>query len=146
MRYQVPQFIDIEDKIFGPLTGKQFVYLAGAGGFFVAIYTLYGLFVAILVSLPIVALAVALAFLRINELPFATILESAIYFYIRRKIFLWKKNRPSNPTQGSNVKTSPEGVTPYVPKLSESRLKDISWSLDIHERLDESDRTHSPNE
>ena len=32
MRFQVPQFIEIESKIFGPLTFKQFIYLAGGGG------------------------------------------------------------------------------------------------------------------
>jgi hypothetical protein len=29
MQFRVPQFIDIEDKLFGPLTFKQFIYLAG---------------------------------------------------------------------------------------------------------------------
>jgi hypothetical protein len=32
MRYQVPQFIDVEDKVIGPLTIKQFIYLAGGAG------------------------------------------------------------------------------------------------------------------
>ena len=32
MQFQVPQFIEIEDKIFGPLTFKQFIYLAGGVG------------------------------------------------------------------------------------------------------------------
>ena len=27
MQYQVPQFIEVEDKIFGPLTFKQFLYI-----------------------------------------------------------------------------------------------------------------------
>src|SRR3990172_12458701 len=32
MQFQVPQFIEIEDKIFGPLTFKQFIYVAGGAG------------------------------------------------------------------------------------------------------------------
>ena len=32
MRFEVPQFVDIEDKIFGPLTFKQFIYIAGGAG------------------------------------------------------------------------------------------------------------------
>ncbi len=32
MRFEVPQFIDVEDKIFGPFTFKQFLYLAGGAG------------------------------------------------------------------------------------------------------------------
>ena len=32
MMFSVPQFIDVEDKIIGPLTLKQFIYLAGGAG------------------------------------------------------------------------------------------------------------------
>ena len=32
MQFQVPQFIEIEDKIIGPFTVKQFIYLVGGAG------------------------------------------------------------------------------------------------------------------
>jgi len=32
MRFEVPQFIEVEDKIFGPFTWKQFIYLMGGEG------------------------------------------------------------------------------------------------------------------
>ena len=38
MRFEVPQFIEIEDKIFGPFTWKQFVYLAGGVGLAAVIF------------------------------------------------------------------------------------------------------------
>ena len=31
MQFQVPQFIETEDKIVGPFTLRQFIYVAGAG-------------------------------------------------------------------------------------------------------------------
>ena len=40
MRFQVPQFIEIESKIFGPLTLKQFIYLIGGGGIIFILYAL----------------------------------------------------------------------------------------------------------
>ena len=40
MHFQTPQFIEIEDKIFGPLTLKQFIYLAGAAGLSFTAYSL----------------------------------------------------------------------------------------------------------
>jgi len=46
MQYQVPQFIEIEDKIFGPLTLKQFLYLAGGGGLCLLFFTLLPLYLA----------------------------------------------------------------------------------------------------
>jgi hypothetical protein len=33
MQFRIPQFIDIEDKVFGPFTFKQFGYLLGAIAF-----------------------------------------------------------------------------------------------------------------
>ena len=49
MRFEVPQFIEIEDKIFGPLTWKQFIYLAGGAGFGVIAFFLlpFVLFVSV---------------------------------------------------------------------------------------------------
>ena len=41
MRFSVPQFIDVEDKIFGPLTLKQGIYRVGAVG---AAYLIYCFF------------------------------------------------------------------------------------------------------
>ena len=38
MRFQVPQFIEVEDKIFGPLTFKQFVYVTGGVGLAVILF------------------------------------------------------------------------------------------------------------
>ena len=74
MRYQVPQFIEIEDKIFGPLTIKQFVYLAGGAALAYLVYASLNahipLFLTIVLMVPPAALGVALAFYKINGKPF----------------------------------------------------------------------------
>ena len=56
MRFQVPQFIDIEDKIFGPLTFKQFVYLAGGGGLAFLIYKSVPFMLALPLMLAVIGL------------------------------------------------------------------------------------------
>ena len=38
MQFQVPQFTEAEDKIVGPLTLRQFIYIAAAGGVSVMLY------------------------------------------------------------------------------------------------------------
>ena len=128
MQFQVPQFIEVEDKIFGPLTIKQFIYVAGAVGFFVIMAVFMPLIFAILVSLPVAALGFGLAFLKINNQPFIRTLESALSYARRSKLYLWKKvERPAKAKAASRAETS------YVPKLSDSKLKDLAWNLDIHE-------------
>jgi hypothetical protein len=93
MRHEVPQFIDIEDKIFGPLTFKQAIYLAGSVGAAFAIYYILGkidipvVFRLIFIAPPI-ALGVALAFIKINKRPFINFMEAAFYFYINAKRYI----------------------------------------------------------
>lgn len=137
MRFQVPQFIEVEDKIFGPLTFKQFVYLAGGGGICVTAYYSLPIFWSIFVIGPVAALSAALAFYKVNGRPFIQFLESLFYFYVRDRFYIWKKSKP---VQKQAVRTqAEERSSSYVPKLSGSRLKDLAWSLDISTDPDSAD-------
>ena len=70
MQFKVPQFIDVEDKIFGPFTFRQFLYLAGGAGICFLLYKTLPLVVAIIIMLPVIALSLALTFYRVNEKPY----------------------------------------------------------------------------
>lgn len=130
MRFQVPQFLEIEDKLFGPLTFKQFIYLAGSVGIAVVLFMLLPNFLALLLSTPIVAFGGALAFYRINDKPFIAVVEAFIKFHTTGKLYLWQKEEKV-PTAANRAEKPIEQV--YVPKLSQSKLKDLTWSLDIKE-------------
>src|SRR5579872_1531460 len=91
MRFQVPQFIEIEDKVIGPLTLKQFLYLAGGAGMAFVAYRFLPLFISIFVIAGVVALALALAFYKVNNKPFIDLLQSAVSFYTGDKLYIWKK-------------------------------------------------------
>lgn len=142
MRFAVPQFIDVEDKLFGPLTLKQAIYLAGAGGFAVFIYVMLGFFIAVLLGGPVVLLAVALAFFKINSQPFIAILESAFFYTLGNKLYLWKKAAPKRMLE--SAQSTATVAKPIVPALSESKLKELAWSLDIKESLGATDQPHQP--
>ncbi len=90
MRFKVPQFIDIEDKLFGNLTFKQFVYLAGGAGLVYISFRILPLFIALIVGPALGAFAAALAFYKYNEKPFIHLVESFIKFYLRSRLYLWK--------------------------------------------------------
>lgn len=133
MQFQVPQFIEVEDKIFGPLTIKQFVYLAGAAGMCFVALRFLNLYIGILVSLPIAALGLALAFYKANERqPFIVVLENMVKFYTNTKLYIWKKEqRKVEPN--TEQPTNDESLL-YIPKLSDSKLKDMTWNLDVASR------------
>jgi hypothetical protein len=137
MRYQVPQFIEIEDKIFGPLTFKQFIYLAGAGGICLLFFTVLPLYFAVLCMIPFIALGAALAFYKVNGRPFIVAVEHAFGYFFGNKLYLWKA-RPSTSSGQANGQAAPLAsahlATLGVPKLSQSRLKDLAWSLNIKDR------------
>lgn len=126
MRFQVPQFTDVEDKIIGPLSFRQFVYLAGAAGAIVVLFSVFPRFIAILIALPVGAFGAALAFVKINNQPFIKTVESFLKYSLTSKLYLWKHSDP-NKTKQTKKSVDPK----HVPKLSESKLRDLMWSLDV---------------
>ena len=132
MRYQVPQFIEIEDKIFGPLTLRQFIYLAGGGGLCLIFFTLLPFYLFIMLSIPVIALAASLAFYQVNGRPFIEAMEHAFGYFFGNKLYLWQQRKAKATPEASVQSTATE--LPPVPKLSESKLKDLAWSLNIKDR------------
>ncbi len=132
MQYQVPQFIEIEDKIFGPLTFKQFLYVAGGSAFGFIIWSFLPRFLAIIIGGPIVMFFMMAAFYRVNGRPFLHFIENFVKFSFSKKIYLWKK-KEFVPQMGKRAEAKPAQVT--IPKLSQGKLKELSWGLDIHENI-----------
>jgi hypothetical protein len=91
MRFQVPQFIEAEDKLVGPLTLRQFIYIAvGIVIAFLLFFVLTFWFWLVLVSI-IGAISVALAFVTFNGRPLAVVLLFALKYYWNPRLFLWRK-------------------------------------------------------
>ncbi len=132
MQFQTPQFIEVEDKIFGPLTLKQFIYLVGGAGIIFALYTILPFFFVLVFGAPVAALAVGLAFYRVNNRPLIDVIESAVAYFFSNRLYVWKKEqrRPAD-APATKVGDAPS----LVPKISDSKLKDLAWSLDIQESV-----------
>ena len=135
MQYQVPQFVDIEDKIVGPLTLKQFLYLAFAGTLIFVFWFLFNFYVWIIISVPIAAMASAFAFLKINDRPFVYFFLSFVRYFSKPKLYLFSAipNVPtpalsSVETKKREINTAPETIEK---KLTISKLKELALNLDI---------------
>lgn len=127
MQFKVPQFIDIEDKVFGPFTFRQFMYLAGGAGLTYISFKFLPLLIALVVGPACIAFALALTFFRYNDKPFINVVESFIRYYTRSRLYLWHKQSPkSAPTPLPTDTARGERAT-----LTESKLKTLSWSLDV---------------
>ena len=126
MEYQVPQFIEVEDKIFGPLTLKQFIYIAGGTGLCVVLVLKLGMF-GIILAVPVAAFAAALAFYKVNNKTFIEMLEAGFNYYSGGRLYLWKKDAAPE----VKLPTEVAPVTRENLGLSKGKLRDLAWSLDI---------------
>ncbi|HCG99652.1 hypothetical protein A3C94_02190 [Candidatus Kaiserbacteria bacterium RIFCSPHIGHO2_02_FULL_55_17] len=140
MEYQVPQFIEVEDKIIGPLTLKQFIYLAGAAGLCVVFFAYLPTIVAFLVAAPVVAFAAALAFYKVNGKPFIEMIEAGFNYYTRAKLFLWKHKDAEITQKSAAVAAAAAAHAPQnTPKLTRGKLSELAWSLDVKLAGDETE-------
>ena len=135
MQFKVPQFLDIEDKIFGPFTFRQFVYLAGGAGMCFVLYRLLGFFWGLVPILLLGGFALALAFYRPNDKPFILMVEAATKYLLQSKLYIWKKEERKIESKKSPTK-APLPLTNTYQRRAEGRLtgeklRDLAWSLDI---------------
>jgi len=137
-QFQVPQFITVEDKVIGPLTIKQAVFVLGG---IIIIALARFVFIPLLfypVALVIAATAAALAFLKIGDIPFPTVVKNGFWYSMRPHIYIWKKEQAKSTTPQKATATTQVTMN-ATPKMSESKLSDLAWSLNIKEKFRESE-------
>lgn len=92
MMFNVPQFIDVEDKIAGPLTVKQLLWMIGMG----AVLLVTSLFLEgksfYVMAVPVVMLFILLAFYKPHGIPFVMYIIHGILFLFRPKVMMWRRS------------------------------------------------------
>jgi len=104
MQFQVPQFIETEDKIIGPLTIRQFIYIAVAGGISAILYFVVQTWLWAFLSLLLLSIAISFAFIKIEGRPLAHIAISALSFYWRPQTYVWQPEHPQMPKSAESMK------------------------------------------
>ncbi|MDO8499249.1 MAG: PrgI family protein [bacterium] len=127
-QFVVPQFIDVEDKIFGPITTRQFIILLVAGLFLFLTYKLADFSLFIFGFILVGGIAVVLAFVRINGQPFHYFLLNIFQTMRRPGLRIWRKDYSKQELEELRLNTIvkiPEPA-PVIPHISYSRLRDLS--------------------
>jgi len=91
MRYQLPQFIEMEDKIVGPFSLKQFLYLIAVPVLCYVLHFFVKLPYVILVGIIFAPVALMLAFYKVNGRPFIYALGGVLKFIRRPQMYVWKR-------------------------------------------------------
>lgn len=91
MRYTVPQFIDVEDKILGPLTTRQFLIMLLTVLVDAILYKTLDFMTFLIVGLLLLILGIIFAFFRVNGQPFHFFLLNMVQTLRRPAVRIWNK-------------------------------------------------------
>ncbi|MEK7073037.1 MAG: PrgI family protein [Patescibacteria group bacterium] len=127
-QYTVPQFIDVEDKILGPLTTRQFVIILAMFGIDFLLYRLLQLGFFLLIGIPVFLAAVTLAFAKVNGQPFHLFLLNLVQTLRRPNIRVWNKNLSDAELRMLVSRPPPPAPPVKIRKeaLSTSKLSELS--------------------
>lgn len=117
MRFQVPQFVDIEDKVIGPLTLKQFAFYIIAAMVLGLLYVMVDLGLLLLLALPIVGVALLFAHGRFYGQSFGTILLNAMTFFSGSRLYLWRRVENDKPLNVSGSEYGQEEGSSFVSSI-----------------------------
>ncbi len=112
MRYKVPQNIDMQDRIVGPLTLIQFMYLLIGGAICYALFQILSLPIFVILALPVAIFTLALAFFKIQDQPFSKFIGAALGYFLKPKNLVWRKKDGSAQNQTTQVTPPPQSSQP----------------------------------
>ena len=128
MLFNIPQFIDKEDKIVGPLTAKQLGWLAGAFVILMVLWSFLDIATLIIAAIPVLGIFGALAFYQPNGQPLIGFFLSSISFLFHPKMYVWKRI-PEKETRRQAPAKKVE-VIHVQKKVNAGKIEEISKLLD----------------
>ena len=133
-QFTIPQFIDVEDKIIGPITTRQFIILL-AGFLLMGIsYKIFDFSLFLTISILTLIITGAFAFVRINGRPFHFFVLNLIQTLKRPKLRVWNnkfllQEKKSYEISDKDIaKQAPPPSAKIQPSLS--RLAELSLIVD----------------
>jgi len=133
MQFQIPQFTEIEDKIIGPFTLKQFLYLAVGAFVIFILFKLLNFIVFIILAVPIAAICLALAFVRVNQQPLMNVVKNFFRFLRKPDFYIWKKPEPKKfieeKLDTQIIKKEPINKKERI--IPREKLQEISWKIEV---------------
>ena len=121
-QYKVPQDVEADDKLIGPFSFRQFVYLLIAGGgvaLAVGLFQIFPLLAAI--PVPVVLLMLALALPLKKDQPMETYLAALVSYYLKPRTRRWTPGQ----RESTILITAPK-------KVEETRKRDLSEEEATH--------------
>ncbi len=132
-QFLVPQFIDVESKILGPITVRQFVIMIVVMGALFTYFKTLDFSGFLLASIFTVALGAAFGFLKVNGAPFHIFLLNVIQTIMRPSLRVWAKDnatladkQPDTDKKEDDLLNTVKVIKSPVKQINSTRLSELS--------------------
>ena len=130
-QFTVPQFIDVEDKIIGPVTTRQFVIMLSGSIGAVICYRLFSFGLFLISTVLILGFCAVFAFIRVNGRPFHLFVLNIIQTLKRSKVRVWNQETFAVREKDFEARDNIIKSAPAAPRLfTRSRLNELSLVVD----------------
>jgi len=129
-RFIVPQFIDAEDRIWGPVTVRQFVIVLVGGLFEFIAYKAADFALFIFESIIILGLVGLFAFYKVNGRPFHVFFLNVIQTLRKPRIRVWKKDLEKKPEAKEKKEKGDDFIVPKKNFVTSKKLSELSLIVD----------------
>jgi len=106
MKFQVPQFVELETKIVGPFTLKQFLWVAAGGSTLILFYILFEGLWFFIFAIPILIIFGGLAFLKIEGIPLLNYVSYMFSYILNPRKYTFKKEDEQDITELTQKQSS----------------------------------------
>ena len=131
MQFKVPQRIDMEDKIIGPLTMKQFVSLLVGGMITYATIKSGNVSLIAIIGVPVAIFTLVLTFIKVQDQPFSKFLFSFALYVLKPKRRAWIKDwHVEGPTHSVVMPAKKEEIKHAQKHVERAQLEELSKILD----------------
>jgi len=130
LQFTVPQFIDVEDKIIGPITARQFLIMLTGFMFIGVSYKIFRFSWFIVIGIFIFGVFGVFAFLKVNGMPFHNFTLNFIQTSKRPFLRVWNNIYNKDIPVKEEVSAPPEVGTAPKPTFTTSRLAELSLVVD----------------
>lgn len=127
-QFTVPQFIDSEDKILGPVTARQFIIMLVVMMVDALLFKLAPFLWFLVFGVPLFAVGVIVAFVPVNGQPFHFFLLNLVQTFRRPGLRVWDKNLTTAELRAYLVKPpeAPPAPPPRKGPIDRSRLQELT--------------------
>lgn len=129
-KFIVPQFIDSEDRIWGPITVRQFILLVVGGLFIFLSYKLSDFALFIFQTVLIAIFVGTFAFLKVNGAPFHMFILNLIDTLTKPRIRVWRKENIKIEHYKSKSESIVPTIIPTKTFVSSKKLSELSLIID----------------